>query len=414
MVYRAPLMDLEELCLRCRDPKARSYIEEAVNCYKSGAFRASIVSAYTAILFDLIDKFRDLSLSGDKEAKVQFEAFERASSSGDIAASMKFEKDILDIAHKKLQLISSNELLDLKRIKEDRNRCAHPTITVDGEIFYPSGALARNHIRVAIESLLEHKPSQGKAAIDGIIQLVESEYFPSQKVDYTETLKQSALGNARNSLVRNFLIICLKKLIASDLKSPKYSNYCNVLEFIADNQHEIYSETLKSKINIIIRGIGDENLSTILRFLVRAKIDTSYLDKDIIAKINTYISKESADKTYIEDALEIKVFADSAKRKIKTLSIDDIEDLWLFHSTEVFNRALKLYGNSKNFDEANRIGKAIHHGFWHFTTDKAIKLVEIAEKNSQILGSHYYKEIIDYLLKVKDVDSEKLTEKLES
>ena len=51
-----PLADLEELVLKCRDEKARSYISEAVACYKVGAFRSSVVACWIAVCFDVIDK----------------------------------------------------------------------------------------------------------------------------------------------------------------------------------------------------------------------------------------------------------------------------------------------------------------------------------------------------------------------
>jgi len=43
---------------------ARAYIREAIACYKSGANRASVVSAWVAVTFDVIDKIYDLSLAG--------------------------------------------------------------------------------------------------------------------------------------------------------------------------------------------------------------------------------------------------------------------------------------------------------------------------------------------------------------
>ena len=36
----SPLADLDELVLKCRDDKAKKYIKEAVECYKSGALPA--------------------------------------------------------------------------------------------------------------------------------------------------------------------------------------------------------------------------------------------------------------------------------------------------------------------------------------------------------------------------------------
>ena len=85
----SPLSDLDELVLRCRDEKAKSYIRESVACYKAGAFRSAIVSTWIAVSFDIIDKLKDLALTGDKEAEKQLEEFEKARQAGDIAKSLK-------------------------------------------------------------------------------------------------------------------------------------------------------------------------------------------------------------------------------------------------------------------------------------------------------------------------------------
>jgi hypothetical protein len=57
------LHDLDELVLNCWNEEAKSYIGEAVACYKVGAYRASISSTWMAIVFDYIAKLKILSIS---------------------------------------------------------------------------------------------------------------------------------------------------------------------------------------------------------------------------------------------------------------------------------------------------------------------------------------------------------------
>jgi hypothetical protein len=64
-----PLADLDELVLKCRDERAKSYIAEAVACYKVGAFRSSIVACWIAICFDVIDKLRELASPGTQKLR---------------------------------------------------------------------------------------------------------------------------------------------------------------------------------------------------------------------------------------------------------------------------------------------------------------------------------------------------------
>ena len=63
------LADIEALALSCRSEQSRIYITESIQCYRAGAYRASIVTSWIAVVFDLIDKIRELSLAGDQVAK---------------------------------------------------------------------------------------------------------------------------------------------------------------------------------------------------------------------------------------------------------------------------------------------------------------------------------------------------------
>ena len=71
------LADIEALILRCKSEQSKEYIAEAVLCYRSGAYRAAIVSIWIAVVFDLVDKIRELALSGDGNAQTLKEQYER-------------------------------------------------------------------------------------------------------------------------------------------------------------------------------------------------------------------------------------------------------------------------------------------------------------------------------------------------
>lgn len=52
------LIDIEALTLRCRADRAREYVQEAIMCYRAGAYRSAIVNSWIAVVFDLIEKVR--------------------------------------------------------------------------------------------------------------------------------------------------------------------------------------------------------------------------------------------------------------------------------------------------------------------------------------------------------------------
>jgi hypothetical protein len=205
------LADLDELTLRCRTDLSKSYLAESVAAYRAGAYRASIVAAWVAVVFDFIDKIRELSLTGSAVAKQLLDEFERFQShldKGDktvLDAALKFERGILETARDKLELIDYQQFVDLDRLREDRNRCAHPTYQRIEIPYRPSPELVRTHIHNAVAHVLSQRPLQGKAALDELMGLVRSEFFPTDQEKAKVQLLASALARPSEALFRSFL-----------------------------------------------------------------------------------------------------------------------------------------------------------------------------------------------------------------
>ena len=105
------MTDLDELILKCRTDNAKEYIADAVACYKAGAFKPCIAATWMALVYDIIDKVKELSLAGDKKAKTileKFNTYREQIENGDqqgVDAALKFERDILDVAKNQLDII---------------------------------------------------------------------------------------------------------------------------------------------------------------------------------------------------------------------------------------------------------------------------------------------------------------------
>ena len=158
-------IDLDELILRCRDKLSRKFIQEAVSCYRAGAFRSCIVATWNAVVFDFLHKLRELELFGDPEAAKLLKEFDNLRSSGKQYKELwQFESKIPEIALTKFELISTVEKADIERLLDDRSRCAHPSMTSLEEPFEATAELARYHLRSAVTHLLERPPVQGRVA----------------------------------------------------------------------------------------------------------------------------------------------------------------------------------------------------------------------------------------------------------
>ena len=77
-------IDLDELIILCRDKSAKKFIEEAVACYRVGAYRSCIVSTWNAVVFDFVHKLRELDQLGNGGASDLLKSFENMSQKSDV------------------------------------------------------------------------------------------------------------------------------------------------------------------------------------------------------------------------------------------------------------------------------------------------------------------------------------------
>jgi hypothetical protein len=178
------LGDIDELVIECRTDESRTYVAEAVQCYKAGAFRSCIVATWIALVYDLIAKVRELAAAGNAEAQHLVQEIGKLHpkvASRDVAAIKKLleiEHGMLDAANDKFGFFDAHQLIELNRLRNDRQRCAHPTYQGSEQPYTPTAELARAHLVHAVKYVLALPPVQGKAATDAILAQVASKYFP--------------------------------------------------------------------------------------------------------------------------------------------------------------------------------------------------------------------------------------------
>lgn len=199
------LADLDELVMTCRTEEARTFVSEAVACYKSGAFRACIVAGWIAVVYDIFAKITDLALGGDAEAHrlmSKIAALRLRVEAGDqkaIQQIVEVERTLLIIANDKFGFFDGQQMVDLKRLQHDRNRCAHPTYQGADQPYSPSAELARAHLVHAVNHVLSVPAVQGKAATAHVIRLVESSFFPQAVEQAKVQLRSGGLERPKDS-----------------------------------------------------------------------------------------------------------------------------------------------------------------------------------------------------------------------
>lgn len=390
----SPLADLDELVLKCRDEKALQYIKEAVSCYKSGAFRSAIVSTWIAVTFDLIDKFKELSLLGDKEAEKQVEEIEKARRINNISRFLQLEREIISVARDKLELISHTESIDLERLQEDRNRCAHPSMNLEGDIFNPSAELARLHIHSAVNHLLQYPPSQGKYALDKIILEIESKFFPSSKKDILSAIRSSSLSKPRYSLLRNFIIVLIKNTLKEEYKTREKTYL--VLEAIKEIHQESCDDILGKDLSKIISKVPDDNLNYAMNLLMSLDDSWEYLEEFVKVRLNTFVEdlpKENIDNLeYLIDYQPVKIAAQKRLKKATMSELAATIPFAMHH--QIINRMIEIYGQSSNYQSANNWVNHVTSYIIDFSKEHVENIIEVASENDQITDSHEYPRLI--------------------
>ena len=261
-------IDLDELIVLCRDKLAKKFIQEAVACYRAGAYRSCIVATWNAVVFDFLHKLRELELLGDKEAIELLQKFEKLSLEKKVRELWQFEADIPNNALTKFELISPVEKSDIERLFEDRSRCAHPSMTSLEEPFEATAELARYHLRSAVTHLLQRPPVQGRAACERIFQGIKSEYFPVEPELAIKYFQKSPLARARFSLIKAVVIGLTKSLLIEELPEDERLRQFSALNAISSIYPRETREILDSQLSeIIINRVVDANWGKAIIYL---------------------------------------------------------------------------------------------------------------------------------------------------
>eukprot|EP01107_Rhizomastix_libera_P006632 TRINITY_DN20790_c0_g1_i1.p1 TRINITY_DN20790_c0_g1~~TRINITY_DN20790_c0_g1_i1.p1 ORF type:complete len:429 (+),score=23.45 TRINITY_DN20790_c0_g1_i1:449-1735(+) len=410
----SPLIDLDELILKCRDDRAKAYISEAVASYRSGAFRSAIVGTWIAVCFDVIEKLRELALSGDKEAEKYAEELEKTRKSGDIAKALKFERELLELARDKFELISHIEFIDLERLQEDRNRCAHPSLISEDQVFSPSAELARVHIHSAVNHLLQHPPVQGKYALDRLVKEVDSEYFPDNKSKAKVSLASGPLRKPRESLVRNFVVVLIKKLLKEDTDWKFKRRVAAALNAVLELQPQGYSATFSEKLSPLLRSLEDTELKRVIAFFELTTDTWQYVEGDVRQRIESFIS--ALPSNLIDDVAFLLSFAPLRKQMLSRITAATREELkntiFFILPPEVADRLITLYLESRNFDQANEWAKQLAIYASDFNEDQIRRIVTNAAQNEQIFYSFELGALLNVLRSRKKISEEEFDDLL--
>lgn len=405
------LADIEALTIRCRSEQSKGYIAEAIRCYRASAYRAAIVGTWIAVVFDLIDKIRELAVSGDASAKgieTRYETYiaqiEQGNSSG-IKSALEFEREILETCRDQLQFFDPQQLIDLTRLREDRHRCAHPSFQRVGVPYYPSAEQARVHIRNAVVHVLAQPPVQGKAALAELKTLVSSAYFPTDDKKAIAQLENSGLKNATDALVRGFI----DQLVFGFVTDGDSLFYKPQVTAAINASFELYpgivEDRLRKQVNKAIRDVPDNRFPGAACLVAYVKSAWGVLEQTSKDKVSRFI--EEGPTTDVLSGLEPLAKFDELKpaveARINSLSFDELAEAISSHGLLALakERALHFLSQVRSWDRANDVfGKTVLPLFSCLSAQDIERIIRMPSENGADLpGAHGYKLFIENVRK---------------
>jgi hypothetical protein len=392
------LSNLDELLQKVRNTHSKNYLNEAIASYRIGAYRAALITTWIAVCVDIIEKIKELSLDDDPIAK-RLEARLNGINANDPASMLSFEREILDMACDELQLISAIEKSHLERLKNDRNVCAHPTFSDDGNQFTPLAELALSYIVQASNYLLIHTPVKGKVVIQRLFDLINEPSFPedSEKA-FTVLSSENNLGRAKESSVRNLSLILLKRTFRDEkgIRLELLNRISASLGAIERISPDVYKEVMENKFGTILSTTTDIQLMRVFPFLITRDV-WSNIDNAEKVRIEGLVQSMSVDNLIKYGVTKLAELNYEIRSRLSPViqQLDNKQRYSLFssHPSKTFKKeAIELFSDSRSFDSAELRGANTLIPIAKYFNDDDFK--QIFEGSLNNAGSYGHNQIL--------------------
>lgn len=415
------ISDLHELVLKCRNEQARSYLREAVDSYNASAYRACIVTIWVAVVFDLIEKVRELALSGDGAANSIIETFERWRSEVEqgnpeaLKKSLEFERNIIDQTQEKFEFFEHQQLVDLQRLREDRNRCAHPTYQRADAAYHPSAELARVHLRNAVEFVLSQAPVQGKAAVQSLINIVGSDFFPTDHAQALDALRGAGLNRPKDVLVKDFADKLLFGFFDGSAQLKHRRQTITALKACCEAFPKLVEPRVEVAINKICRQILDADLP--LAFVIVRGVPQAWtlLQNDNRQKLIDFVRTAPIKRVraVIRAALNTEGLRAVAEARLSDFDAEQLKDVLQSKDRAIVEQAVRLYSAAQNWVDANTIYEQVLQPLLSVLTSADVeKVVRASWNGADLVGAHSFRQFLDHVYKQETMPRDKLVELL--
>jgi hypothetical protein len=394
------LTDLDELVLTVRNSNTKEYINEAVHAYRSGLNRAAVILTWTAVAYDLIGKYRELS-DQSESAAVQFvKDLDNAISSNNVAQLQAIENRLLDLARDPFEIVTDAEKNAFERLKADRNLCAHPAFTGESVLFNPLPEQVRAHIVLAVKAILQQAPVQGKAAFARLKADLLQASFPRSQEQIRTFLSKRYFTRLKKSLIPNLVTILAKEIVLQ--KDPELAtvpdNVAQTLVAVGEAYPTEYESQLKEGLPRYAAGVDDEKLWHILLLLGNDLRVWQWIDEPTRIRVRNLVQgKIKADQvSYLPLAFKVPDLAALLRDKFEQFDDEKKEKfIAAVPAAELADEAIRIFADSGGWRTAEaRTKNLIIPLAQTFSPDQIRRILIAAASNGEIWNAAEVPELM--------------------
>ena len=413
------IADLDELLLQCRSGPSKAYAEEAVATYRAGAYRSCIVTTWIAVVFDIIDKMREAALFGNAEIKKKLDDFDRwqaAIAGGNkavLSQALAFERDILGYAHKKLEFIDGQQLIDLERLQDDRNRCAHPTFRRDAVPYQPSGEIARAHLCHAMTHLLQQPPVQGRAALSELRRILSSDYFPRDAAQAKKELEEGIFVRPSAGFIRGAIDEILHGFFQEGDSYYHHTRAPAALAAIVEITRAASEPRLVEQLRRILPRLPDNELPYVIVLVVRIPECGRALTDVHYQKLRSLLQNGALPDIgpLFEPSSKVPQLESAVRDRIKTLTVEELAARVKSGLREAaIEQAVTFYCSCGSWDRANYVTDSLILPLLPYLKREHIEKIirSPGDNRSDLPGSHGFHQFLEKVRAERIIDADEL------
>ncbi|WP_237234517.1 hypothetical protein [Rothia nasisuis] len=389
-----------------------SNFAEVKRSYSAGVYKSSLIILWTCIVLDILEKSKRLEDYNSKaksknkeleEIKAQISSSNEEDVKSGIKSMLNFENSILEFAKNDLKILSHRGFVELKRIKADRNDCAHPSFMGDN-LFSPAQSLVRSHIDSAWVYLISNHTLNGDY-LNGQIQIIvdpdKTRVWRGVKT-FGYLFNEENISNWDDTTFEKSISLLAGKIMFGD-ESWEYKARCYE---IMDHLYEILPSKILNTFRKLADKRGVDQKETILLQIGQCFGHWSGLwmdffnadDTDIIQKFFDNIQDEDYFNVLMENNFGISKFNDSAPEGIRNSTDEKIENLSIGDLVAILNRTrvqeayiprfIQLIEKCPSYDEGNSLLRNSANLLNSCNVSQISRIVRACVSNAQIYESY--------------------------